>query len=406
MWHNKLMPTTRPESSKESFNRHKVRFLSGISFLVGFLDAFLLYIISSYFAALSGEGLVGGFYLAIYLIVLLGLMYLQPLLHRFGSVRLLLFFYSLLILCSVWLSLIGLHWIGGAVLLLFLIGSNLIGPVTDVLLEDFSSDQLSGRIRGLYLTVLNAGLLLAPFASTWVLSHYGYAGVFSIITAGYALVLIIALLGLRSHRTYSSRRIRFIDTLSKVIQRPNVLAIYAVSWILEFFYVVMIVYSPLLLLSYGYTWTDIGFIFTIMLVPFVLIQYPLGVLADKRFGEKELLFVSLVIMAIASIGVGWSSKESIVFWAILLFVTRIGASGIEVLRDAYFYKQITASDADIVAFFRTSRPVANIAAAILGVFFLAIFPVQGLFLLVGAFALAGCFITFFLKDTQSEIERG
>lgn len=399
------MPHAKNFPSQEIFNRNKVRFISGLSFLVGFLDAFLLYIISSYFAALSGEGLVGGFYLVVYIVVLLGLMYLQPLLHRFGSVRLLLFFYSVLIICSVYLSLVGLYWVGAAVLLLFLISSNLIGPVTDIILEDFSSDQLSGRIRGLYLTILNAGLLLAPFVSTWVLSQYGYSGVFSVITAGYALVLVVAMVGLRSHRVYSHQRIRFIDTLRKVIQRPNLLAIYAISWILEFFYVVMIVYSPLLLLSYGYTWTDIGFIFTIMLIPFVLIQYPLGLMADKRFGEKELLFACLVLMAITSLLVAWAGRETVLFWSILLFTTRIGAAGIEVLRDSYFYKQITSADADIVAFFRTSRPTANIFAALIGVFFLAIFPSAGLFLLVGALATAGCFIVFLLRDSQSEAEQ-
>lgn len=399
------MPHAKNFPSQEIFNRNKVRFISGLSFLVGFLDAFLLYIISSYFAALSGEGLVGGFYLVVYIVVLLGLMYLQPLLHRFGSVRLLLFFYSVLIICSAYLSLVGLYWVGAAVLLLFLISSNLIGPVTDIILEDFSSDQLSGRIRGLYLTILNAGLLLAPFASTWVLSQYGYSGVFSVITAGYALVLVVAMIGLRSHRVYSHQRIRFIDTLRKVIQRPNLLAIYAISWILEFFYVVMIVYSPLLLLSYGYTWTDIGFIFTIMLIPFVLIQYPLGLMADKRFGEKELLFACLVLMAITSLLVAWAGRETVLFWSILLFTTRIGAAGIEVLRDSYFYKQITSADADIVAFFRTSRPTANIFAALIGVFFLAIFPSAGLFLLVGALATTGCFIVFLLRDSQSEAEQ-
>ncbi len=399
------MPHAKNFASQEIFNRNKVRFISGLSFLVGFLDAFLLYIISSYFAALSGEGLVGGFYLVVYIVVLLGLMYLQPLLHRFGSVRLLLFFYSVLIICSVYLSLVGLYWVGAAVLLLFLISSNLIGPVTDIILEDFSSDQLSGRIRGLYLTILNAGLLLAPFVSTWVLSQYGYSGVFSVITAGYALVLVVAMIGLRSHRVYSHQRIRFIDTLRKVIQRPNLLAIYAISWILEFFYVVMIVYSPLLLLSYGYTWTDIGFIFTIMLIPFVLIQYPLGLMADKRFGEKELLFACLVLMAITSLLVAWAGRETVLFWSILLFTTRIGAAGIEVLRDSYFYKQITSADADIVAFFRTSRPTANIFAALIGVFFLAIFPSAGLFLLVGSLATAGCFIVFLLRDSQSEAEQ-
>ncbi len=393
------------KNKQEIFNRNKVRFLSLLSFGVGFLDAFVLYVISSYFAALSGERLVGGFYLIIYGVVLVALMYLQPLLHRFGSVRLLLLIYVLLIAGSFALSFSGPTWIGAGVLLLFLIGSNLMGPVTDILLEDFSSDQLSGRIRGLYLTVLNAGLLLAPFVSTWTLSEAGYQGVFGVITAGYALILVLAIFGLRSHRTYSPQRISFVTTLRKVMRRRNLLAIYAVSWVLELFYVIMIVYSPILLRSYGYSWTDIGTIFTVMLIPFVLVQYPLGVLADKRLGEKELLLASLLILAGATAWVGLTGAASLGFWACLLFVTRLGAAGVEILRDSYFYKQITSADADIVAFFRTARPTANIFAAVIGIFFLMLFPAEGLFFLVAAFALSACWVTWTLPDSQSEVER-
>ena len=393
-----------PNTNKEVFNRGKVRFLSGLSFVVGFLDAFFLYVLSSYFASLSGEDLVGGFYLVVYIGVLVFLMYLQPILLRLGSVQLLLLFYTILIGCSFYLSLSGPTWMGALVLLLFLVVNNLMGPITDIILEDFSSDQVSGRIRGLYLTILNAGLLFAPFVSTRTLSQYGYEGIFTVLTVGYALILIGAIIGLRSHRTYSKERISFLTTLKKVIQRKNLLFIYAVSWALEFFYVVMVVYSPILLRSYGYSWTDIGFIFTIMLIPFVLIQYPLGVLADKKLGEKELLFVSLVLMAVTTAGVAVSGERSLVFWAILLFATRVGAAGLEILRDSYFYKQITRRDADIIAFFRTARPTANIFAAVVGLFFLSLFPLSGLFFLVAAFAGAACFIVLLLQDSRSEAE--
>lgn len=390
---------------KENFNRRKVRFLSGLSFGIGFLDAFFLYILSSYFASLSGEGLVSGFYLIVYIGVLALLMYLQPILHRIGSVRFLLLLYTVLIGASFFLSLSNPNWLGALTLLLFLVANNSIGPIMDIILEDFSSDTVSGRVRGFYLTVLNAGLLLAPFASTWTLSQYGYEGVFTVLTIGYAAVLVAAILGLRHHRTYSAKRIYFLTTLQKVIQRKNLLYIYSISWLLEFFYIIMIVYSPLLLRSFGYDWTDIGYIFTIMLIPFVLLQYPLGVLADKKWGEKELLFVSIVLMGVATALVAIAGAHSLWFWGLLLFATRIGAAGIEVLRDSYFYKQVSKTDADIVAFFRTARPVANIFASIVGLFFLSIFPLQGIFLLVAALAGGVCFSALMLQDSQSEEER-
>jgi len=389
---------------KEAFDRGKVRLISFLSFILGFLDAFLLYILSSYFVGISGQELVGGFYFVAFVLVLFFLMRLQPIVHGLGSVR----FFSLLITgliaCSFFLSLSDPSWIGAVVLLGYLVCGNLVWSVLDVLLEDFSTDQVSGRVRGFYLTILNLGLLLAPILSTKTLAAAGYPGVFTTLAVGYALVLIIGLVGLRGHRTLPMPRIAFLETLRKVVREKNLLLIYVISWTLEFFYVVMIIYAPILLLSRGFSWETIGFIFTIMLIPFVLLQYPLGILADKKWGEKELLFIALVIMGLSTTIVGFTRSTEVVFWAGLLFLTRLGAAAIEVLRDSYFYKQIGPGDTDIVAFFRTARPTANIFGAGISIFFLSLFSVSSLFYLVGAIALASCVAALLLDDSKSEVE--
>ncbi len=387
------------------FNRNKVRLLSGLSFLMGFLDAFLLYVLSSYFVQMSGERLVGSFYLVAFVIVLGMLMRLQPLVHTLGSVRFLAILLVGLIGTSFFLSLREPSWAGVAALLAYIVCNNLLWAVMDVLVEDFSSDQVSGRVRGLYLTVMNAGLLFAPILSTKTLALAGYPGVFTVLGFGYMLVLLTVVIGLRLHQTARLPKITFLATLKKVIVRKNLLLIYVVSWTLEFFYVIMIIYTPILLLSQGFSWEKIGFIFTVMLVPFVLVQYPLGILADKKWGEKELLFLALVIMGLSTTLVGFTRSTDIAFWAGLLFLTRLGAAGIEVLRDSYFYKQIGPTDTDIVAFFRTARPTADIFAAGISLLFLSLFSVHSLFYLVGAVALAACFAVLRMEDSTSEAER-
>ncbi len=389
----------------ENFNRNKVRLLSGLSFVLGFLDAFLLYILSAYFAQISGESLVGSFYLVAFVLVFWLLMHLQPIVHTLGSVRFLGILLVGLIGTSFFLSLDDPSWVGAAVLLVYIICNNLLWSVMDVLVENFSTDQVSGRVRGLYLTVMNAGLLLAPILSTKTLAFAGYPGIFTALGIGYVFVFVMALIGLRNHRTARLPKIAFTETVRKVVKRKNVLLIYGVSWTLEFFYSIMIVYMPILLLSQGFDWEKIGFIFTVMLIPFVLVQYPLGIMADKKWGEKELLFIALVVLGVSTAVAGFTRSTDIVFWAGLLFVTRFGAAALEVLRDSYFYKQIGPTDTDIVAFFRSARPIAAISAAGISLLFLSIFTVHSLFYLVGALALAACFAVFSLEDTKSEAER-
>lgn len=395
----------KDQNKIEIFNRNKVRLLSGLSFVMGFLDAFLLYILSSYFVQISGEHLVGSFYLVAFIVVLWLLMRLQPIVHSLGSVRFLGILLVGLIGTSFFLSLREPSWAGAIALLAYLVCNNLVWSVMDVLVEDFSTDQVSGRVRGLYLTVMNGGLLLAPILSTKTLALAGYPGIFTVLGFGYMLVLLTVLLGLRRHTTARLPKISFLATLKKVVAKKNLLLIYIVSWTLEFFYAVMIIYTPILLLDQGFSWERIGFIFTVMLIPFVLVQYPLGILADKKWGEKELLFVALVILGVSTAAVGVTRSTDIVFWAALLFFTRLGAAGIEVLRDSYFYKQIGPTDTDIVAFFRTARPTADIMAAGVSLLFLSLFSVHSLFYLVGALAFGACFAVFLLEDSKSEAER-
>ena len=186
--------------------------------------------------------------------------------------------------------------------------------------------------------------------------------------------------------------VNFVSLLRKLSGRKNVLRIYYISFLLEFFYALMIIYTPLYLLELGFSWAEIGKIFTVMLLPFVLLQYPAGYLADKKLEERDMIIFSLIIMAFSTFFIFFISSKSLILWALILFCTRIGASLIEVLRDSYFYKRIDCRDVDIINFFRSVRPMAYIIGLVIAtpiVYFLHIrfiFPFIAIGVLTGIFA--------------------
>ena len=143
-----------------------------------------------------------------------------------------------------------------------------------------------------------------------------------------------------------------------------------------------------------------------MLIPFVLLQYPLGILADKRMGEKELLVSSIAIVFGSTFVLGFLGAQDLWLWAAVLFTTRIGVAGIEILRDSYFYKQIDGEDLDVIAFFRTARPVANIIGAVLSAGLLFFFPLTSIFFMVAGVVFLSLFVALSLRDTRSERELG
>jgi hypothetical protein len=85
---------------------------------------------------------------------------------------------------------------------------------------------------------------------------------------------------------------------------------------------------------------------------------------------------------------------------VVLFVSRIGIAGLEVLKDTYFYRQIGADDVDIIAFFRTAMPLASIVATALSSAMLAFMPLSSVFWLAALVLFLAFISTIFLKDSR------
>lgn len=386
----------------EHVNPSKIKLVSLISFLFGFSDAFLVYILSVYFKEVSGTENVSFIYLIAFSIILVALLYFHDIIRKIGKSMLLYLLLIGMIIISAILILASPSWFTIAVLIAHLVMTNLIWVNLDIILESFSEDGKSGRIRGLFLTIVNIGWLLAPILSTRLLLHSGFKGIFFVGLVMYAVILTIALLGLRRISHQVKDRITPRQMFKKIRHRSDVLRIYAIALSIEFFYAVMVVYTPLHLLKIGFGWGDIGLMFTIMLLPFALIQYPLGVLADKRWGEKEMLIFFLFLMIVSTVYIPFITAHTFWIWAIALLFTRIGAAGIDILRDSYFYKRIGPDDVDLIAFFRTARSVANICAALVVGVTLLFLPLLTVFFIAAGVLVLGLVPALLLEDNVSE----
>jgi len=386
---------------EEETRRRNARYVSIVSFLLGFTDSFYAYVLSLYFADVIGSDNVGVFYLVSYGVIFVLLWFLHRVMRKIGG-SILTFFLAILagVVLAVSISVVPTGWFGAILAVLLLIVVNLGWVSLDVALEQVSDDGVTGRVRGLYLTVMNAGVLLAPFFATRIIDMYGFGGVFFGVTLGLAVVLAVAIILLRNCGDCSSARMEARSAWRKMLEEPNLFHIYNVAFGLGFFYVIMIVYTPILLVRLGFSWEEIGILLTVMLLPFVFLQYPLGLLADRRFGEKEFLLVSIAITAMTTLSFGLFSSESMIFWGVLLFLSRVGAAGIEVLRDSYFYKHVEGDDDDLIAFFRTAYPAANIVGSVLAIPLLLLFPLQSVFILVTIVLLFSLYSAFRIEDTK------
>jgi MFS family permease len=388
----------------EIFDKKKVKLISFISFFTGFTRAILFYVMSYYFRLASGTENVSLFYTISYGVVLLILLNMHKLVRRLGKSNV--FYFSVLakIIAASVLSVIDPSRIAIAFLMAYIVFDSLEWVSIDIILESFSQDKMSGRIRGIHLTVFNLGFILGPFLSTQILESFNFQGIFTCILIFNCITFSLALIGLRDVNHRFEQSLKVWDVVKKVFQRKNVMRIYYISFVLEFFFALMVIYAPLYLFDMGISWSDIGIILTIMLVPFVLLQYPAGILADKKIGEKEMIIGSLILMAISTLAIFFIHSLSILVWGAALFLTRIGAALVEVLRDSYFYKKIDGHDVDIINFFRTSMPVAYILSTGLAALILLFFSIKIAFILVAVVVASALYPAFKLQDNHAEKE--
>jgi MFS family permease len=126
----------------------------------------------------------------------------------------------------------------------------------------------------------------------------------------------------------------------------------------------------------------------------------LGKLADQKYGEKEILIISLIITLLSTVAIALTASHSFWYWAALLFASRVGIAGVEVMKDTHFYRHISSNDVDVISFFRTSMPVASILVAALATGMLAFLPLVSVFYLTAIVLSLTLFTSFFIVDSK------
>ena len=388
----------------ERLNRKKVRIINLISFLLGFSAAIVAYIISSYFKEIKGADNVSAFYAAAYVISLVALLNFHKIIRKFGKSKVFLASTLALSFSAILIFSLPVSRFGALLIVANIILYNLAIVGKDIILESYSVDSMSGQIRGMNLTLMNVGFLLGPFISTQILSKFSFQGVFLLQFAFMSIIFFVAFFHLRKVNHKFKPIVTVNGLIKKITKRKNVMRIYYVSILLDIFYFIMIVYMPIYLRNLGMNWKEIGIIFSLMLIPFILLQYPAGRIADKKMGEKELIILGLLMMSATTLGIFFVESVNMYVWAVVLFLTRVGAALIEILRDSYFYKRIDGTDVDVINFFKTSRPFGFLTASIVSAVSLMFLPLRYIFIILSIVIFSGLYPAVRLKDNLSEEE--
>ncbi|OGI69198.1 hypothetical protein A3A09_00965 [Candidatus Nomurabacteria bacterium RIFCSPLOWO2_01_FULL_42_20] len=377
--------------------------LKSIYFLTFFLSiqfAFTAYVNSTFLANFVSIKTVGLIFTLSAVLAIIGLFYIPRILAVYCNHKIL---FSLVSISLV--SLFGLFESQTApwvifFFILYLLTNYLIVFSRDIFAESYTRDETTGKTRGILLTAINLGWVFAPLASGLVIKYFGYSEMY-LLAAAFLFIAFIFILGpIRKLKDLSYRRIPLTETIKKMIVNKDIRKIYLANFMLQFFYAWMVIYMPIYLNQYlGFSWDKIGVIFMIMLLPFVLIEYPLGRLSDK-IGERKLLIGGFLVTGIATVLISFIGNPTLAVIAAILFMTRVGAATIEIMTESYFFRKVGALDSDIISFFRNTFPLSYVIAPLLATVFFILFPFKYIFLTLGIIMLLSILIIRNLNNSN------
>ena len=380
-------------------HNRKIIYLAG--FLYSVPIALATYINSSFISLFVGEKLVGIMYAAGSILSVLALLIAPKILRKIGGYKFLLFVSLLDALTFGTLALVRNASIVIIVFILVPLLNTLVIFSLDELLKIFSKDKSTGKIRGTYIVITNLAWVLSQVAFGSFLGNFNFRHIYLI---GFFIMLIFFLVSFYNLRKIPDPNYDKINTIKYVrefFKNKNLFRAFGLTFLLQFFYCSMVIYTPIYLSAYlGFSWREIGIIFAIMLLPFLFVPIKLGKYADI-IGERKILMFGFTIMSFATLSLFFITRHSIFIWASLLFITRIGASTVESMSDSYFFKHIKSENDEFVGIYRSASPVAYVIGPLVA--FISLFFVPSfnfIFLILGTLMLYGVYLASTIEKSD------
>jgi MFS family permease len=364
----------------------------------------VVYIITPYLATFMPASSVGLVVSVGAAVTLIAFPFMPKLVAKHGPRRLAIYLSITEALVLVWLAM------GPSPLPAFLLVaiacavSPLIDYQMDLLLEaTVAKEGTTGRVRTMFITAANIALVMSPLIIGLALDDSeNYARVFLIAAAS-----LLPFIGLLTTRNLPHGEppdlVSMVETVGCLIKDRDLRAIGIVNAVLQFFYHLAPLYIPLYLHDQlGMPWSELSWVLAIALIPFVLLEYPAGWLADRRLGDKELLVLGFVIMGAAFTLLAYVGVDTPIAVIVgILIATRIGAALVEAMTEGHFFRRVSASDANTVSLFRMARPFSALIAPLVGTALLSAGSYGALFVITGSIIVfAGVYAALRIKDIR------
>lgn len=376
-----------------------------LSIVFTFHGLLVAYSNSTFMEQFASPAAIGALYTIASSLAVFSFLFISRVLRKIGNVRLTIYLALAEIASLITLGLTDSSGTAIVAFVAFMTLNPLIYLSIDIFSESIIGDNegSTGSKRGLTLTLMSLAAMAGPLALGAIVgdddanlykTYLVSAGVFSVF-------ILVILAKFKSFDDPQYKEIQVLSAIHSFWEKKDVRNVFLAHFTLQIFFSWMVIYFPLYLATeIGFTWDIIGTIIAVGLFAYVLVEYPTGLIADKFLGEKEMMAAGFLILAISTFWISFITTAPVIAWMVLMFISRIGASLVEATTESYFFKHTKGTDANIMSFFRLTRPLAMVVGALLGSVALLYLPFQLIFIVLGFMMIPGIFFTASLKDTK------
>lgn len=373
--------------------------------LLVFHTSVVIFINSSFLEHFVGTAGVGTVYTIGSAVSILVFLFISRVLHAVGNYRLTMSLLVINLIAVMGMAFADSLRVAVPLFIVSTIAVTLIFFNLDVFMEKQigEGENGTGSKRGLLLALASLIGAVSPLISTSLVIESTESFTYPYLVSALTLIPVIGIIAFyfKDFEDPKYNEIKVFDAIRSFWINLNLRATLICQFSLQLFFMFMVVYSPLYLVDViGLSWHEFGIVMFFAQLAYVILEFPIGYVADKYIGEKEMMAFGFLILIVSTSWIAFVTVPSVLVWSVLLFTTRVGASFAEATMESYFFKQIKGSDAQIISFYRVTRPVAYVFGALAASLALLYIPFNLLFVVAAILLLPALFLTFYIEDTK------
>lgn len=404
-WYNSPMSFLH----RHPFTRHsappKFWLVYVLAILINLQSFLVAYSNSTYLEQFTTPEVVGLLYTVGSCLSILVFLFISRVLRKVGNTK---FTLSIALLILGALAIMGFSTYPPLIIVffvLFLVASPLMYMSLDVFSESLigNNEGSTGSKRGLALSLMSVAGASGPLLVALLVGDNDANLTRTYLAASAVGIAFIALVLIHFKHFHDPEysEVRIMRTLRTFFESAALRTGFLTHLTLQIFFAWTIIYMPLYLATeIGLNWDKIGVILGVGLLAYVFFEWPIGWLADNKWGEKELMAGGFLVLAVTLAAMSFITSTSVWPWIALMFVNRIGAALIEVTTESYFFKHTKGTDANLISFFRLTRPLGLVLGSLIGSAALLFLPFNLIFIVFALALIPAMLLTSTLQDTR------